>query len=162
SVKVNDNTFDSAQILPALAVDPISGYVAISFYSARNDPGFGPGDRDTRPNTDVEMFAAVSTDGGVSFSSNVQVASGPSSASIAGHNSFTDFGDYTGLAFYNNVFYPAWADNSTSLVGNPDPNSFDIATAKVSISFLNAVVNNFAVPEGQPIGGVIATFTNAL
>ena len=128
-LRVNDDSGPNSAFFSKIAVDPVTGHVAVSWYDARNDPGFGPGDRDGLPNDDVEVFAAVSTDGGVTFSPNVQVSNGPSSAAIAGHNGGNDFGDYMGLAYYNDVFYPAWADNSTTLAGNPDPNNFDIATA---------------------------------
>jgi hypothetical protein len=134
-VKVNDDNTDRSHFFPKIAVDPVTGYVAVSWYDARNDPGFGPGDRDGQPNDDVEVYAAVSTNGGVSFSPNIQVQSHPSEAAIANHNNGNDFGDYTGLAFYNGVFFPAWADNSVGLAGNPDPNNFDIAVARVGVNF---------------------------
>jgi hypothetical protein len=31
-----------------------------------------------------------------------------------------DYGEYTGLAFYNGTFYPVWPDNSNSTNNNPD------------------------------------------
>jgi hypothetical protein len=158
--KVNDNVDDSANFLPSLSVDPKTGDVAVAFYSARNDKGTGPGDRDGHPNNDVEMFAALSTDGGLTFSPNLQVAAGPSSAAIAGHNSGQDLGRYTGVAVFNDVIFPAWADNSTTLVGNPDPNNFDIATAKVTILSLVAQGTTLHLTAGVPFTGSVATFTD--
>src|SRR5262249_23433392 len=49
-------------------------------------------------------------------------------------NNEIGIGDYTRVAFYNNVFYPIWADNSSSLAGNPDAPNLDMATAAVQVS----------------------------
>ncbi len=50
-----------------------------------------------------------------------------SNAANAGYN--FDFGDYTGLDFFGNVFYPAWADNSKTA-----DSKFDIYTAAVTVT----------------------------
>src|SRR5207302_379641 len=100
----------NSQFWPRLKVDPKTGNVAVSWYDARNDTGSGTGDTDSKPNDEVEVFASTSTDGGKTFSANVQVASGPSSA-VANPNNGNDFGDSSGLAFFNGIFYPAWTDN---------------------------------------------------
>jgi hypothetical protein len=160
-IPVNDNTFDSAQILPSIAVDPTSGSVGVSFYSARNDFGFGPGDRDGHPNNDVEVYVSVGTyvGGQLTFSPNVQVAPSPSESAIAGFNNNLDFNDYTGLAFYGGLMYPVWADNSVTLAGNPQPNTFDIATSAVTASYLTAhVAPGLTAVEGIPFQGTVGTF----
>jgi hypothetical protein len=131
-VQVNDDSGTAVHFFPAIAVDQTTGNLAVAWYDTRNDPGTGPGDRDHKPNTDVEVFASVSTDGGLTFLPNVQVASGPSNA-ILNNDTFTnDFGDYLGLGYSHGIIYPAWADNSTTLAGNPNRPNFDIATAKVT------------------------------
>src|SRR2546427_687768 len=83
---------------------------------------------------DAEFFAAASTNGGLSFSRNVQVSEGTSNAADA-HNG-VDFGDYSGMAFTHGALYPAWADNSNSTVDNPDGTltKLDVYTAKVTVS----------------------------
>jgi len=133
-LKVNDDTTGNSHFWPHLAVDQSNGDIAVSWYDARNDPGFGPGDTDGIPNDDVEFFAAVSHDGGFSFSQNVQVSIGPSTV-VNNPNNSNDFGDYTGIAFFQGVFYPVWADNSNSTGTNPDGkgSGLDMYTAHVTV-----------------------------
>ncbi|TMF82388.1 MAG: exo-alpha-sialidase [Chloroflexi bacterium] len=134
-VKVNDDRTVNAQFNPRMSLDETTGNLAVSFYDSRNDLGRGgPGDTDGIPNDDAQFFAAASTDGGVSFSRNVQVSAGTSNAADA-HNG-VEFGDYSGMAFTHGVFYPAWADNSNSTVDNPDGTlaKLDVYTAKITVS----------------------------
>jgi hypothetical protein len=45
---------------------------------------------------------------------------------ITGRDIFTtDLGRYTGLAYYNGAFYPAWSDNSNSTGDNPSINVYN-------------------------------------
>jgi hypothetical protein len=160
-VEVDDSGGNSTLMLPRIAVDPLTGVVGITWLDARNDSS----------DKNVEEFGTISLDGGATFLKNVQIASGSSNAIRAiglqgGDDSGIDFGQYTGLAFYNDVLYPAWPDDSVSLAGNPDPNSFDIATAAVTVvggpppvGGLNAKAVNFGAAEGQAFSGVVATFT---
>jgi hypothetical protein len=119
-VRVNDDKTTNSQFFGHLAVDQTNGNVGVAWYDARNDP----------QNTAVQVFGTISTDGGASFAPNVQISAGSSNAVKAGDNNGIDFGDYLGLAYFNGIFVPAWADNSPGLVGNPDGTSaFDIAIA---------------------------------
>jgi hypothetical protein len=152
-VKVNDDTTTNSQFFAHIAVDQSTGNVAEEWYDCRNDPGSGPGDTDGKPNDDVETFGSASLDGGVTWAQNVQVAKGPSNAILAGDNSGNDFGDYTGNAFAQGVFYPCWADNSKQLTGNPDPTNFDIAVAAVTVS---GAPNPNPNPTPPPAGGGLA------
>ncbi len=66
---VNDDGGLNSQFLPWLDVDNCSdslGRVVVCFYDARNHPG----------NQLVEVFLAVSEDGGVTFEPNVLVLAG--------------------------------------------------------------------------------------
>jgi hypothetical protein len=146
-VQVNDDTTTNSQFWPRLAVDQTSGNVAVSWYDARNDPGSGPGDRDGVPNTDTEFFATLSFDGGATFLPNVQISTSPSSA-IANPNNGNDYGDYTGLAFFNGIFYPAWADNSADLSNSSLPN-FDIAVGIVPVT-PRAGAGSGSIPDQPP------------
>jgi Ca2+-binding RTX toxin-like protein len=136
-VKVNDLSTKS-RFLPAIAVDQTTGNLGVSWYDARNDRAdHQPGDADTDsiPNDEVQIFATVSTDGGSTFLPNVSVARAPSS-SVTNHNSGNDFGDYTSLVFHGNSLYLVWTDNSTALTPpNTDRPNFDIATARVQLSY---------------------------
>jgi ELWxxDGT repeat protein len=137
SVRVNDDSGANSQFIPHIAVDPTTGYVAVSWYDCRNDLGAGgPGDRDGIPNDDAQFWAAVSTDGGLTFAPNVQVSAGTSSANAAWTGLNEDYGDSTGLDFYGGKFYTAWADNSNSTGDNPPGafHFFDIYTAAVTVT----------------------------
>jgi hypothetical protein len=155
-VRVNDDFGEDetkrSQFFPRIAVDQKSGYVAVSWYDSRNDVGSTypqdppePGNRKAIANNDTQFFASMSIDGGQSFLSNVPVSEGTSDecAADCGDDDI-DYGDYTGLAFHDGYFFPAWADNSdcagaTDCDGvegsdgdNPEgPTKFDIYTARV-------------------------------
>src|SRR5262249_9006156 len=119
-VQVNDDTSGNSQFFPRLAVDQTTGIVAMSWYDCRNDTGSGAGARDGIANDDTEFFTSFRADGGVTWVSNIQVSPAPSSA-IANPNGGNEYGDSPGLAFFGGIIYPAWADNSASIFGNPDP-----------------------------------------
>jgi len=133
-VQVNDDKSANSQFLPAIDVDETTGNVAVSWYDCRNDNGSGPDDTDSKANTDAEIYAGVSTDGGMTFGTNIKVSDGPSNA-VAPPNSsgVFDFGDYTNIAFTAGVFHPVWADNSKALPGNDSP-MFSMATASITVS----------------------------
>ena len=134
AVRVNDDHTANSQFMPSIAVDQTTGNVALSWYDARNDLGTGgTGDTDGLPNTDVQIWATYSTDGGASFVPNFPVSAGTSNA-VAAQTGF-DYGDYTHAAFQSGAFYPAWSDNSNSAGGNPDGtlHQLDLYTAKVTI-----------------------------
>jgi hypothetical protein len=123
-------------------VDPSTGWVAVSWYDARNAVN----------NDGAEVFATVSVDAhGLNFLANVQVAGGPSRPVAI--NEFDDyystFGSNTGLAFYGGTFYPIWADNSTVLP-NPDRPHFDIAVAAVTAPWSSRVRSHVVTPPGNP------------
>jgi len=133
-VRVNDDASTNSQFLPRIALDQTTGVLAVSWHDSRNDDGLGgPGDTDNTPNTDAQLFATVSVDGGGTFLPNVQVSAGTSNALDA--LAQVDYGDYTGLAFFDGSFYPAWADNSDSTGDNPNGplTRFDIYTARVDV-----------------------------
>src|SRR5262249_41368144 len=54
-VRVNDDSGTNSQFFPRIAVDPTTGFIAVSWYDCRNDLGTGgPGDRDGIPNDDTQ------------------------------------------------------------------------------------------------------------
>jgi uncharacterized repeat protein (TIGR01451 family) len=92
-------------------------------------------------NQSAMMYGTVSLDGGATFLKNVNLTS--SKFTTNGYYapyaiSPTDFGDYTGLTFYGGTFFPVWADNSGSGVGNPvgKNKTFDITVAPVVLKGL--------------------------
>ena len=133
-VRANDDTGTNSQFNPHISLDQSTGSVGVSFYDARNDLGNGgSGDTDGVPDTDAQYFAAVSTNGGASFGTNVRVSTGTSNAADASNG--VDYGDYNGMSFVDGVIHPAWADNSNSTGDNPDGalSKLDIYTAAVTV-----------------------------
>jgi len=131
--RVNDDATANSQFLPKIALDQTTGKIAVVWHDARNDLGAGgPGDTDGLPNDDAQFWGAFSTDGGASFSPNIQISAGTSNSHDS-RNSI-DYGDYTGLSFYGGIAHPAWADNSNSTGTNPDGalHQLDIYTAAVA------------------------------
>jgi hypothetical protein len=142
ALKVNTDSTSSSQFFPRIAVDQTSGKVAVSWYDCRDDPN----------NVRTRFYLAVSGDGGVTFSPNIPLETHSSDATVVASQSCQcivgcpdppttlDYFDYTGLAFYGGFVYPAWADNSISVAGNPNPDyvtgmdtncGMDINVAKV-------------------------------
>jgi hypothetical protein len=141
-VRANDDKTANSQFFGTGAVDPKSGLLAVAWYDCRNSPA----------NTQTQIFATVSTDGGASFQANVQVSKGFSDTTI-NHNNNNDYGDYIGLAYFNGSFFPCWADNSTALPGNADRPNFDIGTAQCSTGVPQAPPG-----PGSPIPKILYPF----
>jgi hypothetical protein len=121
AVRLNDDDTTNSQVNPAIAVDPVTGFVGFSWYDARNDLGKGgEGDTDGIPNDDVQIWGTTSGPGGTSLVPNFRISAGTSNSSFDFTQSGFNFGDYTHAAFYDGVFYPAWSDNSNSTGDNPD------------------------------------------
>jgi hypothetical protein len=134
-VRVNDDATKNSQFLPKISLDPTSGNLAVVWYDSRNDLGLGgPGDTNGIPNDDAQFWGAFSTDGGQTFTRNIQISAGTSNSHASGNH--IDYGDYTGLSFYGGVAHPAWADNSNSTGTNPDGtlHQLDVFTAAVPVS----------------------------
>ena len=134
-VRVNDDNTTNSQFLPDFAVDQTTGNLAVAFCDSRNAPQTGKGADKT-----AQLFATVSTDGGLTFEPNVQVSTGTSTAATA--QSSTDYGDYMTMEFRNSVFYPIWSDNGTT-IGNTDLPHLDIATARVTV--VSQPANHFSL-----------------
>lgn len=143
-VEVTDELGNNSQFLPNIAVDPNTGFIAVSWYDARFDNGQNDGidDNDGVQNNEANVFASVSTDGGLTFLPNQVLTPSASSANVAPVGSF-DFGDYTGLAFFGGVFRPVWGDNSNSTGNNPGGKlgTLDLYTTGVRVTSGSEVIN---------------------
>jgi hypothetical protein len=95
---VNDDAGGTSQFLPWFHVDQQNGRVVVVWYDARNDPN----------NTEVEVFLAVSTDGGTDFQPNIVVSDEQSDQSAGWGN---DYLEYIGVAVHGCVAVPVWSDN---------------------------------------------------
>jgi hypothetical protein len=95
---VNDDEFENGldQYFPAVAVSP-EGYVHVFFYDKRNDEN----------NTMMEIYYAISMDGGNNWTENINA----SDAAFDGNNAPHPFiGDYNGAAASDNTAYYIWCD----------------------------------------------------
>jgi subtilisin-like proprotein convertase family protein len=122
----NDSAVGRTQFQPAIAVDPVTGTVVVSWRDARNDPA----------NTAVATYIATSIDGGKTWNQQQSYANtqetavdainptvtdviGPfvDNATTAANaaNSAAGFGNSLGMAVYNGQLYPLW----TGTLGNP-------------------------------------------
>lgn len=117
-VQANDDATTRSQFLPAIALDQTTGDVGVTWYDARN----------SATNTTVQIFGAVSTDGGASFTANFQISAGTTDGTLPATGTF-NLGDYDKMDFNNGVLYRGWADNSSSVNG-----TLDIYTAKVTVT----------------------------
>jgi hypothetical protein len=124
-VRITDDTSGKSHFNPQMAIDQTTGNVAVAWFDSRNS---GANDQT------AQIFATVSTDGGVTWMPNIQVSAGTSNVTLA--NSFIDYGDYMLMDFYGGTFRPIWSDNSNSTGDNPDGtlSSLDIYTAPVTLT----------------------------
>lgn len=93
-----DDTHD--QFFPWLSVSP-TGLVGVSWLDRRNDPA----------NIDYQAFAAISTNGGLSFRPNVQLTTSFSNPNNNGSGN-NWMGNYTGNTWAGPDFVAAWMDTS--------------------------------------------------
>jgi hypothetical protein len=114
------------ELQPAISVDETTGNVAVTWYDTRNSDA---------SDQQVEIFGTVSSDGGVTWAPNVQIAAGLSNATVPAVGNFY-LGDYDLMSFTHGVFYRSWADNSNSTGDNPGGTlqTQDVYTARVTVT----------------------------
>lgn len=121
-IRVNDDPAAPirSQFMPRISTDPLSGNIAVCWYDARN----------SETNTAMQVFCAIATSEGATptFLANAQIGDGSSTS-----NTSRDFGDYSGLDYFQGLAHPIWADTSNSTANNPDvPAKVDAHTDRVS------------------------------
>ena len=153
-------TFGRPQFEPALAVDPATGTLVISFLDARNDAA----------RARVATYLATSIDGGQTFSpetyanpslSAIDAADGntvilsPLPDNVSAANPYSDknfdFGPRQGLAVANGHVYPVWTSNFNTGGGPTNVSgATNIVTAKAVIAAGPRVVSSTMGPVGEP------------
>lgn len=128
--QVNNDTTTYSQFMPRVAVDTVTGAVGLAWFDCRLDTGtvgtvgVASVDHDMRPNTDAIVWGSITTDGGQTFLPQFQISNGSNNANLERQNSTNptniDYGNYIGLAYYDNSFVAVWPDNSNSTGDNPD------------------------------------------
>jgi hypothetical protein len=145
-IRVNDDATTRSQFFPKIASNRLSGNIAVCWYD----------DRNSATNTAMQVFCTIATPTGASptFMANAQISAG-SSTSSANPN---QFGDYSGLAYFQGLAHPIWGDTSNSTGNNPDGTSeFD--------AYTDSVTGGAAAHEGDPhlttVNGVHYDFQGA-
>jgi hypothetical protein len=163
-VRVNDDATARSQFNPAIALDPTTGNIGVTFHDARNDSGAGAGDTDGVANTDAQVYGTVSVDGGATFAPNVKISAGTSHQNNSPGPGFADidFGDYDTNTFVGGKLYAAWADNSNSTGDNPQGalSKMDVYVAAVTVQA--AVASTTLTETASPNNGrapLTVTFT---
>ncbi len=126
-IRVDNGPVNTMQVMPTAAIDPVTGAIAVAWYDDRND-----GDLTNR---DLDLMMALSTDGGLNWSAEVDFNDGMFNAEnasfcrfcgnpVSNNNTFcntscpaprtTRIGEYNGVAFGQCTPYAAWADNGVS------------------------------------------------
>ena len=102
-IRVNNDPLNNGkdQYYPWCTVDQATGQLMLVFYDSR-----------AVVNSQAEVFMARSENGGVSFE-NFKVSNQAHTPSPIPGLAGGYAGDYIGVAAYNNVAYPFWADNRT-------------------------------------------------
>jgi hypothetical protein len=117
-VVVHDDGGTNSQFLPWVDVDQQTGQVVAVWYDARNDAN----------NKKVEVFLAVSDDGGATWKPNMLISESPSDMSVDNASRYLgNFLEYIGVASLGGTAFPVWADNSES------PGDLDYFTDQIPI-----------------------------
>jgi hypothetical protein len=111
---VNDDGTATDQWMPSVAVAS-NGVVGVMFYDRRNDP---------TDNLNIDVYLAVSSDGGVTFQPNecITSTSFPPAVNFDPHIKAGYMGDYNQIVASGTTFYMAWGDNRDIVAGRADPN----------------------------------------
>lgn len=126
---VNDDGTDNSQFLPWLDVDQQTGLVSVVWYDARNDMN----------NQQVDVFVALSDDGGATFKPNILVSDGQSDQSVNNASrTINNYLEYIGIAGFDCDAFTVWADNSTNLA------DLDYFTDQVRFNGLDTQICNLA------------------
>jgi hypothetical protein len=126
-LKLNDDGATGAsQFFSDIAIDPTTGFIAVTWYDCRNSPG----------NNSAQIYGTATQFRRGGWVPNVPIATGISDADLA--SSSFEFGDFDTMRFYGGAFYRSWADNaSPSTLSPPNtgaPTDQDMATARVDVT----------------------------
>lgn len=155
-IRVNDDPAPPirSQFLPRIATNPISGNIAVCWHDARN----------SATNNAMQEFCTIATPtpAAPAFMANIQVGDQPSTGTgssppVPGQLDI-QFGDYSGMTYFQGFVHPIWADISNSTGDNPD------GTATYE-AYTDGVTGGAAANEGDPhmttIDGIRYDFQSA-
>jgi hypothetical protein len=135
-LKLNDDgATGKSQFYSDIDVDETTGYIAATWYDARNSAG----------NNSAQIYGTATAFRRGGWEPNVMIATGLSDANV-GNNSF-EFGDYDTMDYHGGEFWRSWTDNaspSTLTPSNTDaPGDQDMATARVTVTVTLDPINDF-------------------
>lgn len=140
-IRVNDDPAAPirSQFLPRVATNRLSGNIAVCWHDSRN----------SATNTTMQEFCTIATPTPATpaFMVNAQIgdaaSTGTGSSPPAAGTFDIQFGDYSGLTYFQGVLHPIWADTSNSTGNNPDGTTrFD--------AYSDRVTGGAAANEGDP------------
>ena len=114
-IQLNDDDTQNDQFFPWISVDS-EGVISAIWYDRRLDPG----------DVFIDVYAAQSIDGGITFSANERVTTVSFDPNIGFGGAF--IGDYNGLASAPGRIFPLWTDTRLG--------EQDIFTAPSSVTFI--------------------------
>jgi hypothetical protein len=120
-LRVNDDAAAPirSQFNPKISSNPLSGNVAVCWHDARNSAG----------NNQMQEFCSLATPPAVAGAAPVFFANGQVAANLSNGSGSSppepgqadiQYGDYSGLDYFQGRFHPIWADQTNSQGGNPD------------------------------------------
>lgn len=106
--RVNDDPVlpVNSQFFQCIAVDQTNGDVALAWYDTR------PLDGEPQDLKLVRCYVTYSSDGGDTFKKNSPISCERSNGDPAPGTDQSTLGDYIGIDFSNQFFFPVWGDNS--------------------------------------------------
>jgi hypothetical protein len=133
-LRVNDDPQGVAndQFNQWLAVDPSDGSVNLSWNDTRNDPA----------HLSTDIFYARSTDGGLSFTKNVQVTTAPTNETCCGADLGDQYGDYEGIAAMDGSIHPIWTDRRAAVASLNE----EIFTATITVKISGRTADGRSSP----------------
>jgi hypothetical protein len=103
-LRVNDDATTTDQWLPSVSVDNRTGKIFVCWYDSRVDPS---------GNLQTRLYAAVSSNGGISFMTNENVSDvsfNPNNMAVGQPGGEKYIGDYIGNSAIGNTSYNVWMD----------------------------------------------------
>jgi hypothetical protein len=158
-LRINDDNTTTDQWMPSISVDR-NGRIYVCWYDSRIDPV---------NNIMTLLYGAVSTDGGVSFTTNYPISNvpfNPNNMAVGQPGGEKYIGDYIGISAMGNNSYAVWMDGRNNNLGSyvgyyPD---FAMTTNRTDINIGNNstadVVVKVPVVKGPYVGA--ARFTASL
>jgi hypothetical protein len=130
-IRVDDAGSTRSKFFPKIAVNRLSGNIGVCWHDARN----------SGTNTAMEEFCSIAPTAGATptFMANARISDGASTSSTNPNQ----FGDYSGLAYFQGLEHPIWGDTSNSTGNNPD------GTAEFD-AYTDRVTGGAAAMEGDP------------